>query len=298
MIIILSDREAAMRKAFTLIEMLVVIAIIAILAGLLMPALTRARKEARKTHCLNNQKQVGIYLAMYAMDHRGRYPSVSFPHVDGRAYDSSLSIAQLWPDYADNQELFHCVMTNHEVSLIAEDVFGNPVDLNQDGNTETTEYRFDTIITETNDPDYMIDPNVPMNARSGRAVYADGPDLAYMRELWGDLTAKDYANHEYGAVVLFFDGHASFVMHEDNGETPNKDLVGQLTIDGVLTPVLQDSDIYADNNWDSNSNWDEDEIYDCNLGNFVDMNDPATQRDEDWYYQPPPPWGFDWDLVD
>ena len=284
-----------MRKAFTLIEMLVVIAIIAILAGLLMPALTRARKEARKTHCLNNQHQVGIYLGMYATDHRGRYPSVSFPHPDGRAYDSSLSIAQLWPDYADNQELFHCRMTKHEVSLTTVDVFDlNDVDL--DNNPETTEYRFETNITDTNDPDYMIDPNVPMNARSGRAVYADGPDLAYLRDLWGDLTAKDYANHEYGAVVLFFDSHASFVMHEDNGVTPNKDLVGQLTIDGELTPVLQDSDIYADNNWDSNSSWDDDNIYDCNLGNFVDHSDKTT-KDGDWYYQPASPFDFDWELV-
>ena len=287
-----------MRKAFTLIEMLVVIAIIAILAGLLMPALTRARKEARKTHCLNNQKQVGIYLAMYATDHRGRYPSVSWPDVGGlgRRYDSSMSIAQLWPDYADNQELFHCLMTNHEVSLTFE-CSDSTDPLNLDNNDETMEFRFETEITTTNDPDYMIDPNVPMNARSGRAVYADGPDLDYMRDNWGGpFTAKEFANHEYGAVVLFFDSHASFVMHDDDGVTPNKDLVGQLTVGGVLGNVLQDSDIYADNNWngdetDPTENWDDDEIYDCNLGNFLDRSD--NQEDEDWYSGPP----FDWDDV-
>ena len=296
MIIILSDREAAMRKAFTLIEMLVVIAIIAILAGLLMPALTRARKEARKTHCMNNEHNVGIYLAMYKTDNRGRYPSVSFPGTGaGRRYDSSLSIARLWPDYADNLELFHCLMTNHEVFITPDEVDGDPINL--DNNSDTVEYRFETEITETNDPDYMIDPNVPMNARSGRAVYADAPDLDALRTVSGlgsSFPAKNYANHEYGAVVLFFDGHTSFVMHDDDGKTPNMDLLGQVDVGGgtIVNNVRQDSDIYRDDNWDGGTNWDDDEVYDCNLGNFVDRSDNA--KDDDWYSGP----DLDWDTVD
>lgn len=61
-------------KGFTLIELLVVIAIIGILLGLLLPALTRAKAKARETACLNNLKQIGIAVMLYADDNKGFLP--------------------------------------------------------------------------------------------------------------------------------------------------------------------------------------------------------------------------------
>jgi prepilin-type N-terminal cleavage/methylation domain-containing protein/prepilin-type processing-associated H-X9-DG protein len=59
--------------AFTLIELLVVIGIIGILAGLLLPALARAREQGRFTECLNQQKQMGVATALYVEDNE-TYP--------------------------------------------------------------------------------------------------------------------------------------------------------------------------------------------------------------------------------
>lgn len=109
-------------RGFTLIEVLVVVAIIALLIAVLLPSLARVREQARATACLSNLKQQGIGFSSYSVTCRGVFPwvgSFRFSLMEGKyylGYDppeshdwTAVNSGVLYPKYVGNTpEIFYC----------------------------------------------------------------------------------------------------------------------------------------------------------------------------------------------
>ncbi len=92
---------------FTLIELLVVISIIALLVGILLPALGAARRSAMAMKCASNQKQMGTAWFAYAVDHEGIAAGSSWSFSRASLTPQHWYVT-LFPYYGDNPELIQC----------------------------------------------------------------------------------------------------------------------------------------------------------------------------------------------
>lgn len=84
------------RNHYTIVELLVIIAIIAILAGLLIPVLSSARRKTQETACFGNMRQIGIAITSY----RGDYI--------GGEYNYPAWLSNLYPKYISKTKIFQC----------------------------------------------------------------------------------------------------------------------------------------------------------------------------------------------
>lgn len=92
--------------AFTLLELLVVISIVAVLAALSMPVYARVTQAARAAACMSNLRQLGAALQLYLNEHNATMPTMLAARADkseaGSAIDNTLDV------YAPNPEVFAC----------------------------------------------------------------------------------------------------------------------------------------------------------------------------------------------
>ena len=112
------------RGAFTLVELLAVVAIIAILAALLLPALSRAREGAKRSACASNLRQIGFAFECYLLEHKGTYPAWQDQPMDtentywlwmGRGWRTLLQ--PYIPGGKDRPGVFFCPSDTRESSV-------------------------------------------------------------------------------------------------------------------------------------------------------------------------------------
>ena len=101
-----------MKHSFTLIELLTVIAIIAILAGMLLPAVNRARATAQQSSCANNLRQLGLADQLFITDNKQHtYPA-------GEGYQKTYSqVSSVWDYVGQKENIFLCPNDENEADV-------------------------------------------------------------------------------------------------------------------------------------------------------------------------------------
>ena len=198
------------QKAFTLIELLVVVAIIAVLVSLLLPALSQAREQAKKTHCAANLKQISLAAIAYAQDHNDSFVTCNFtiPYVYRNSISGGpFSVRAYWEaKYLPDEHSLFCINSNRFATFTGpfsgSRIWGymggysaRNYRLHPPGGTVTL-YGFSgnwTVISG-----YRPLPITQFFNPSGTTMYSD---LLYDTKLM----------HSDGWNVAFVDGHVTFV---------------------------------------------------------------------------------------
>lgn len=195
-------KRISRREAFSLMEILASVAIIAILAALIAPLAGRMTEQATRAKCVSNQRQVFLGVSSYATDHSSEVPSVRAAAqqeetYQGRIYNDETygALLLLYPGYISDKRVFVC-----------------PSD------KESNRRRWEADQMTGLYTSYFAYRDLDSNGDRVRRFIATDPNYAGRLPLFGDAARSNF--HKTGYNVTFMDGHTEFVPAEMYQKAP------------------------------------------------------------------------------
>ena len=204
-------KKLVSRRGFTLVEIIIVVAVLAVLAGIAFPVFVRVRERGRCATCQDNLRQIALAMQQYVADSSGRYPAMR----------SGSGV--LWNDavmpYVKERGIFRC--PSRQSPLIenpSTDYAYNYTTLNTipfwDSNANNGPFG-NTQFNGAHEASIAISPSrVFLNYEGGGSTGDGGPDTAVVETPWG-TTEWMTALHSGGANFSYIDGHVKWRSKEE-----------------------------------------------------------------------------------